>query len=154
MSTSSVDVVRNYLSAAWADPASTISAASREFLAEDFQSVDEDGNVQMDKAAYIGMGELMLGAFDDFRWTVDELAEEGDDGVVMTGHFEGTHARDLDLSAMGFGVIPASGKRIVWPTASSLWTVQDGKLVREQPRGGGAGVAAFFAALGVELPSG
>jgi hypothetical protein len=40
------------------------------------------------------------------------LREESD-FVIMSGHFEGTHTSDLDLSAMDIGIIPASVKKIV-----------------------------------------
>ncbi len=68
----------------------------------------------------------------------------------MTGHFEGTHTGDLDLSAMGLGVIPASGKKIVWPEASAKLTIEDGKIVRMEPYAGAAGLKAWLAALGIE----
>jgi|GEM_PF-2728094 hypothetical protein len=70
----------------------------------------------------------------------------------MTGHFEGTHKADLDLSAIGAGVIPASGKKIVWPEVSVKITVEGDQIVREEAYGEGGGMEAFLAPLGVELP--
>lgn len=63
------------------------------------------------------MGQMLFTAFKDFNWVRSDLRQEGD-SVIMSGHFEGTHTGDLDLSAMGAGVIPASGKMIVWPETS------------------------------------
>lgn len=80
-----------------------------------------------------------------------EFNEEGD-FVIMTGHFEGTHKADLDLSAIGAGVIPASGKKIVWPEVSVKITVEGDQIVREEAYGEGGGMEAFLAPLGVELP--
>jgi hypothetical protein len=65
----------------------------------------------------------------------------------MTGHFEGTFKADLDLSALGAGVIPASGKKIVWPEVNVKVTVEGDKIVREEPYGEGGGIEAFVAGL-------
>ena len=126
--------------------------ASRAYLSDDFQSVDKDGKVVMNKEAYIGMGHMLLASLPDFRFVRSDLRQEGD-YVIMTGHFQGTHKADLDLSAMGLGVIPASGKEIVWPEVSVKFTVEGGKIVREEPYGELDGMKAFLMGLGVELPS-
>lgn len=155
MATSPIDVVKRYHESAWADPQSgTLSEASREWLADDFQSLDEDGNVQMDKATYIAMGEMMFGAFDDLTYVSTDLTESGEDSALMTGHFEGTHTGDFDLSAMGLGVIPASGKKVVWPDSTIRWIVKGDKIVRNENAGGSAGLEGFLAPLGVKPPSG
>jgi hypothetical protein len=155
MATRPIDIVKRYHDSAWADPQSgTLSEASREMLADDFQSLDEDGNVQMDKATYIAMSELMLGSFDDLTYVRTDLTESGDDSALMTGHFEGTHTGDFDLSAMGLGVIPASGKKIVWPDATIKWIVKDDKIVGNENAGGSAGLEGFLAPLGVKPASG
>ena len=70
----------------------------------------------------------------------------------MTSHFQGKHTTDLDLSAMGMGVIPASGKEIVWPNESTKVMVKGDQIVREEAYGEGGGMEAFLAPLGVELP--
>lgn len=126
--------------------------ASRAYLSDGFQSVDKDGKVVMNKEAYIGMGHMLLASLPDFRFVRSDLRQEGD-YVIMTGHFQGTHKADLDLSAMGLGVIPASGKEIVWPEVSVKFTVEGGKIVREEPYGELDGMKAFLMGLGVELPS-
>ncbi len=151
--TSPLEVVSAYLDAAWSDPPSSVLAALEEYLSDDFQNLDEDGNVVMNKEAYMGMARLLGAAFDDdFTFVVADLSE-ADDGALMSGHFEGTHTRDLDMSAMGLGVIPASGEKIVWDDATVKWTVEGDKIVRLEPYGGTAGLAGFLAPLGVELPS-
>ncbi len=60
---------------------------------------------------------------------------------------------DLDLSAMGLGVIPASGKKIVWPEDTAAFTIQGNKIVSIKPYGDFAGIESFLAALGVTPPS-
>ena len=106
----------------------------------------------MDRAAYIGMGQLLGSAFTDFKAVYSDVREEGD-SVIATYHFEGTHTGDLDLTAMGLGVIPASGKKIVWPEDTSAFKIRGDKVVSIKPYGDSAGVESFLAALGVKLPS-
>lgn len=150
--TSKLEIVRTFLDTAWADPPSSLLAASLSTLSDDFQNVDEEGNVVMDKETYIGMGQMLFTAFDDFRYVLGELREE-EDGVLMSGHFEGTHSGDLDLSAMGAGVIPASSKKVVWEDATVRWVVDGDKIVRLEPYAGATGIGAFLAPLGVAPPS-
>jgi hypothetical protein len=145
--TRNVDVVK-----AWqAEPISDVEARMA-YVAEDFQNVDRDGTVIMDKAALAGMSHIMLASFEGYDYKVSELREEGE-SVIMTGHFEGTHTADLDLSAFGVGVIPASGKRIVWPEWSTKVTVVGDKIARMEPYDEGGGLEPFLAALGVTPPS-
>lgn len=150
--TSKLEVVRNYLDAAWSNPPESLLQASITGIADDFVNVDEDGNVVMNKEAYIGMGQMMFTAFKDFRFVVADLREV-DDGVLMTGHFAGTHTDDLDLSAMGLGVVPASGKKIDWDEVTVKWVLAGDQIAREEPYAGATGIAAFLTPLGITLPS-
>lgn len=150
--TTKLDVYKAFIEAAWADPPSSIMEANMAYLSDDFQSFDKDGNVVMDKQAYIGMTQLLASAFNDFKIVYGDLREEGD-SVIVSYHFEGTHTGDLDLSAMGMGVIPASGKKIVWPEDTSAFEIQGDKIVSIKPYGDSAGIETFLAALGVTPPS-
>ena len=143
---SKVDFIKSFLDQAWANPPSSLVETGMSFYADDFQYLDIDGNVVMDKAGYTGMGQMMYGSFDDFHWVLKDLREE-DGGVIMTGHFEGTHTGDLDLSAMGAGVFPASGKKVVWPEASVKYELSGDKIVSMAEYGGEAGIEAFVAAI-------
>jgi hypothetical protein len=105
----------------------------------------------MDRAAYIGFGHLLLTSFNDMKFLYSDLREEGED-VKVNSHWEGTFTGDLDLSAMGMGVIPASGKKIVWPESSSKWKIEGKKVVSIQDFSTG-GVGEFLAPLGVKPPS-
>jgi predicted ester cyclase len=149
---SKLNLVRTWIDAAWANPPSSVIEANQAYFADDFQSLDKDGNVLMNKEAYLGMAHLLLSAFTDFKWVRSDLRQEGD-GVIMSGHFEGRHTGDLDLSAMGVGVVPASGKMIVWPQASVEYKVAGDKIISEKPHGGASGMEAMLAPLGVKLPS-
>ena len=105
----------------------------------------------MNKEAYIGMGQMLFTAFKDFNWVRSDLRQKGD-SVIMSGHFEGTHTGDLDLSAMGAGVIPASGKMIVWPETSVEYQLEGDKILIEEPYGDARGVEDFLEVLGVKTP--
>jgi len=149
---SKVDVYKAYYEASNANPPSSNIEAIKTYLSDDFQNLDKDGNVLMNKEAYVGMVQLIFAAFKDFTYVRSGVREEGD-SVIVNGHFEGTHTGDFDMSAMGIGVIPASGKKIVWPEASNEFNVEDDKIVSIKPYGDSGGTEAFFAALGVKTPS-
>ncbi len=146
---SRVDVVKGYYDLAWSNPPASITEAVEVYFSDDFKSFDKDGNVAMTKEMLIGMGKTMAAAFPDVKAITDEFKEEGE-GVLMKFHFEGTHLADFDLSPVGLGVIPASGKRIVWPTVSTIWIVEGDKIVGEKPQTDGMGW--FLEPLGVKLP--
>lgn len=63
------------------------------------------------------MGELMESALPDVSTVIEDIREEGDE-VAATSHWEGTLTNDLDLSPMGAGVIPATGRAVVFPTST------------------------------------
>jgi predicted ester cyclase len=137
---------------AWTDRQTVDLETTEAILSDDFQSVDRDGNVLMDKEGFLGMNRTMVAALPDIKWVRSDIREEGD-SVIMSGHFEGTFTSDLDLSAMGMGVIPASGKEIVWPKMSVKYEVEGEKIVREQSYGDVSGFEDFLAPLGVKPPS-
>jgi predicted ester cyclase len=147
-----LDIYREYYDAAWTNPPSSLFEANERYLADDFQSLDKDGNVEMNKEAYLGMVRLLFSSFSDFKAVISDMHEEGD-SVIVSSRFEGTHAGDLDLSAMGMGVIPASGKRIVWPEASTTWKFKGDQILSIQANDDAGGAGAFLAALGVTPPS-
>lgn len=146
---SKVDVVKGYYDLAWSNPPSSIPEAVEVYFSDDFKSLDKDGNVAMTKEMLIGMSLTMAAALPDFKAVIEELKEVGE-GVLMRFHFEGTHLADFDLTPVGLGVIPPSGKRVVWPTVSTLWIVEGDKIVEEKPQTDGMGW--FLEPLGVKLP--
>ena len=126
--------------------------AITDYMSDDFENLDKDGKVALTKDQLLGMTRMNSRSFTGYGFVSAGLRDE-DDYVIMTGHFEGTHIGDLDLSAMGLGVIPASGKKIVWPEASAKLTIEGGRIVRMEPHAGAAGLKAWLAALGIETPS-
>jgi len=120
-------------------------------LSDDFQNLDQGGNVALNKEGFLNLARMMKAAFTHVGFVVSELYEEGDH-VIIRGHNEGVHTADLDLSAMGFGILPASGKKIVWPEVSSKLTIVGDKVKRLEPHAGPAGLKAYLSALGIELP--
>jgi predicted ester cyclase len=149
---SSKDIYNAYYEASYANPPSSNVEAIVTYFSDDFQSLDKDGNVVMTKEVYTGMVQLLFAAFKDFKYVRSDLREEGD-SVIVSGHFEGTHTGDFDLSAMGMGVIPASGKKIIWPEASNEFKIDGDKIVSIKPVGDSGGMEAFLAALGVKAPA-
>jgi predicted ester cyclase len=147
-----LDVYKKYFDESWSNPPESQMEAGMKYLSEDFKNLNKDGSVQGDREAYVGMGTMLFSAIPDLKWVRTELRAEGDDTVVNTGHFEGTHTGDLDLSALGVGVVPASGKKIVWPDSSVVFKVKGDKIVSVQNTTDD-GTASFLAALGVKLPS-
>jgi len=120
-------------------------------LSDDFQNLDQDGNVALTKEGFLNFARMIRAAFTDHGFVITKLLEGGD-YIIITGHNEGVHTADLDLSAMGLGILPASGKKIVWPEVSSKLTIVGNKVKRLEPHAGPAGLKAFLLALGIELP--
>lgn len=139
--TSRLDVIEKWLAVPQGD-----IEGSAAYLSEDFQSFDSDGNVVLTKETWKGMGQMLQASFTDFEWINTGKSEEGDK-IILTGHFEGTHTADLDLTAMGAGVIPASGKKIVWPEATSKVTIEGEKIIKWEPYDEGGGMEEFLAVL-------
>jgi predicted ester cyclase len=119
------------------------------FYADDFQATDSVGGQPMDKRAWLAMTPLMRASFPDIEYVIDDIHEE-DNKVRVTGHFVGTFTNDLDLSALGVGVIPANGKKIKWPTSSGLITVKGDKITRwhDTDTGPDAGFSGFLKVIG------
>ena len=146
---SNLDTYNAYYEASWADPPASIMKAHERYLSDDFQILDREGNVQMDKAAYMGMAEILNSAFSDFTAVTSDAHEEGNT-VIVHSHFEGIHTGDLDFSALGLGAFPASGKRIVWPEASTTWRFDGDHITSIQPNDDNGGIGPFLAAMGAE----
>ncbi len=121
-------------------------------LSDDFENLDQDGKVALTKEGFLNLARMMNASFTQVGFVVSEMYEEGDH-VILRGHNEGVHTADLDLSAMGFGILPASGKKIVWPEASTKLTIVGDKVKRLEPYGGAAGLKAYLSGIGIELPS-
>jgi hypothetical protein len=148
-----IDVCKAYFEASWANPPASLLEAGMTYLSDDFKTYDKNGNAEMNREAYVGMGHLLATSFKDFKAVYGEMREEGDTAIV-TFHFEGVFDKDLDMSAMGLGIIPATGKKIVWPDDTAVFKAQGDKIVSIKPYGDSGGIENFLAALGIKMPAG
>jgi thiamine pyrophosphate-dependent acetolactate synthase large subunit-like protein len=124
----------------------------KDYYTDDFQLTNAQGAPPSDRDATLAMGELMQSAMPDVRTVIEDIREEGDD-VLVTSHWEGTFVNDFDLSAMGLGVAPATGKAVVFPTSTVRISFDGDKISRihDPATEPGAGTAGFLKALGVEM---
>jgi len=148
---SKAEVIRKWHDESWANPPSSAVEAAEKFFSDDYKGFDKDGEVISDKAAYIGMTQFIFDAFKDFKGVVHDISDE-DGGAILTFHFEGTHTGDLDLSAMGLGVIPASGKRVVTSESKTMFMVEGDQIVASKPISGG--LESLLAGIGAVPSSG
>lgn len=132
-----IEVVRKWHEVSWKNPPSSFIDANEKYLSDNFQSLDKDGNVMGNKAGMIAMSQMLYNSFQGFKGVTHDFQEEEDGSVMMSFHFEGLHTGDLDLSVMGLGVIPASGKSFVTPESKSKFFVEGGQIVSSQPISGG-----------------
>lgn len=147
---SKAEVIRAWEDMSWSKPPASAVEATRKYYSDDFKSLDADGNVVGNKDAMVAMVHILFQAFEDFKGVAHDIHEEGDH-VIMTFHFEGTHTGDLDLSAMGMGVIPATGKRVVTPEGKTMFMVENGQITASQPISGG--FTDLLAGIGALPPS-
>ena len=123
---------------------------SNKYLSDDFQGTDEVGGPPFDKAGWIGMGQMFKNSFPDIKVVIEDIHEEGD-SVMLTSHFTGTFTKDFDLSAMGMGVIPASGEAVKFPSSTSRISFNGDKVSRTHnlDTGPEAGFPGLLNAFGV-----
>ena len=99
-----------------------------------------------------GMQKLMLAALPDWSFNLSDVRVTG--SVAHATHqITGTHTGNLDLSALGLPVVPATGKAVKLPVEQADLTFEGSKVTRlhiEVPADGG--VAAILQQLGVEMP--
>jgi predicted ester cyclase len=127
---------------------------ARAWLADNFTFYDPFGRGEpMSADEWLGANASLFQAFPDFRFNFDIVEEEGDQVWVST-FMEGTHTGDWDLSFMGVGVVPATGRTVSTGESVTLGIVNDeGKIesfeVVEQ--GEDAGMGAVLQQLGIEM---
>ena len=123
---------------------------SNKHLSDDFQGTDSVGGPPFDKAGWIGMGQMFKNSFPDIKVVIEDIHEEGDN-VLVTSHFTGTFSKDFDLSAMGMGVIPASGEAVKFPSRTNRISFEGDKVSRSHgiDTGPEAGFPGLLKAFGV-----
>jgi predicted ester cyclase len=97
------------------------------YLADDFTATDDAGSPTMNKEAWIGMGNLLRASVPDLKIAIEDISEEGDK-VKGSGRFTGTFQNDLDLSAIGMGTIPATGRALNLKSNSWVVTFEGDKI--------------------------
>ncbi|MGD8456060.1 MAG: ester cyclase [Anaerolineales bacterium] len=93
----------------------------------------------------------MRTAFPDLNYNGRIACVQGEK-VLTTTQLSGTHTGEWDLSAMGIGVLPASGKSFSNPKEDGVMTVQNGKITSYFINAKeGSGMAGILKQIGVEV---
>jgi hypothetical protein len=103
-------------------------------------------------AEWVGLLRILAAAFPDFQMNLNITSVNGN-VVRTTNQLSGTHTADLDLSMMGMGVIPATGRSFSNPVeeGEGVWDGDKLVSVHIHPQDGG-GLMGILAQIGVELP--
>ena len=118
---------------------------------DDFQLIGP-GPEPLNKQAYWTWINSVVSANPDHNNNL-ELTAVSDNVFAGTVQMEGTHTGDWDLSFMGIGIIPATGKKWKNPKENLTVTIIEGKVMRcevEVPDDGG--IAGILTQLGVGSP--
>jgi predicted ester cyclase len=122
-----------------------------DLLADDFQF---SGPVPepIDRDQFLVLMEVMWNAFPDLQFNT-RLVDISRNVVRFTNQLAGTHTGDLDLSFMGMGVIPATGRSFSMAREDGESVVDDGYVVSTHiyPTEG-AGLIAILDQLGIKVP--
>lgn len=103
---------------------------------------------------WAGSAEIFQKAFPDWNFNAVFDREEAE-MVYITAHVTGTHTGDLDLSAQGMAMVPATGKSVSLPVTSGRLTFREDKIANyhiDIVEGGG--IPGILAQLGVSKPGG
>jgi predicted ester cyclase len=102
---------------------------------------------------WIGIMTGMQAAFPDLNYNIQITGIDGNK-VMSTTQLTGTHTADWDLSAMGMGVIPATGKHFSNPKEEGVITIENGKITSYAiDAKDDSGVAGILKQIGVEMPA-
>jgi predicted ester cyclase len=122
-----------------------------DLLADDFQF---SGPVPepMDRDQFLGLMELMGQAFPDIQFNT-RLVDINRNVVRFTNQLAGTHTGNLDLSFMGLGVIPPTGRPFSMAREDGETVIENGYVVSTHiyPTEG-AGLMAILDQLGIKVP--
>lgn len=106
----------------------------------------------MSAEQWFGTGRSMAQAFPDLDYGLQIVEEHGGHVHTIT-QVSGTHTGDFDLTPMGMGVVPPTGKSFQNPAEDGTAVVVDGKVVSlhvESPPNGG--LAGILGQLGIAPP--
>jgi predicted ester cyclase len=125
--------------------------ALADLLADDFQF---SGPVPepMDQDQFLGLMELMWNAFPDIRFNA-RIVDVNRNVLHFTAQLVGTHTGDLDLSSMGMGVIPPTGRSFSMARENGETVFENGYVVSHHVNPTeGAGLMAILQQLGIRVP--
>ena len=101
---------------------------------------------------WMGIIKGMRAAFPDLNYNAKVTGVQGDK-VMTTTQLTGTHKGDWDLSAMGMGVIPPTGKSFSNPKEEGFMCIENGKVTSYFINAKeGSGIAGILKQLGVQVP--
>jgi len=124
-----------------------------DYLAEGFQFSGPTPQ-PLGAAEWLGMTRALQAAFPDIQYNLRILSVEGDK-VVTTTQVSGTHTGELDLTPMGLGVIPATGKSFSNPEERGEAVIEGGKIKAIRVEAAeGSGLEGILRQIGVQPPSG
>ena len=123
------------------------------YLADGFQFTTSMMPEPMGAQAWLGFSQALRAGVPDLRFNF-EVGEAEGNTVAVLSQMTGTHTGDLDMTPMGIGVIPATGKSFSCSEEWSEGTVEGGKVVsihvHATPE---SGVAGMLAQIGVQMPA-
>jgi ketosteroid isomerase-like protein len=124
----------------------------RSFLSDDFTfSGPTPEPASADEWMGIVMG--MRAAFPDINYNI-KITGMQDNKAMTSTQLTGTHTADWDLSAMGMGLIPATGKTFSNPKEEGVMTIENGKITSYFINSKeGSGVPGMLKQLGVQMPA-
>ncbi|HEY46510.1 MAG: hypothetical protein AMJ88_07180 [Anaerolineae bacterium SM23_ 63] len=121
------------------------------FLSEDFKFMGPVPEPMSGKQ-WVRLSKSMLRAFPDIQYHFRIDSIEGD-VVRTTTRLTGTHTGGLDLTAMGLGVIPATGISFSNPEEEGEAVVKGDKVVSLHVKSvEGSGLMGILQKIGVEVP--
>jgi predicted ester cyclase len=116
-------------------------------VAEDFE-FSSHTRPPANKDQWLGISMTLRRAFPDLSYNFQIESVDGD-RVMASNSFTGTHSQDLDLTAMGMGLIPATGIRIETPRDHGEGVVENGKVKTIHVHDGpGSGLLAVLQQVG------
>jgi len=116
------------------------------FLHEDFQCNGPMSD-PLNKAQFLGLMKALFSALPDWSFHPRELKEQ-DQSVTFSVQVTATHAGMLAGIFPGMTPIPATGKKIAFPSEHVDCTVKDGKVFRVKVDSKQGWVAEVLAQLG------
>ena len=126
---------------------------ARQWLADDFTF--NDPNSPMPPPGpdeWLALQQTLINAFPDLNYNFEIFREEGNQ-VWVSANIGGTHNGDFDLSAMGMGVVPATGKRVSAGRSVTVGTLNNAGKVQaiEVVEDEGGGLPGMLQQIGVDL---